>query len=130
MEREMSPAAKELFELEKESSNRLNAKDFEWFEDKLKPAEYVRYSFDGEPTILGAEAAGENVGKRMEDPNFEWRYCPVWTEVSADGNLGYAWGTLTEKSSTMPLRTGKYVTTWRKIDGKWHETNLMTNFDD
>ena len=126
----MSPAAKELAILERESSHRLKARDFEWMGENLGSDDTTRYSFPGHETLHGMEVIQPFMDKLLEDENFTWDYTPVHAEVSEDGKLGYVFGTMIEYSSTAPPRQGKYVTTWKKIDGKWCETNLMINYND
>ena len=76
----------------------------------------------GEPLARGPEQIRALMVKlgdpRKAPPEFTLHWKPLGAEVSADGSLGWTYGQAIVTSASGQRRT-KYVTVWRKTDGRW-----------
>lgn len=108
----------------------LMAVDSEWSKVAGDPAKFVSYfapdgslALAGMPEVKGAKAILEFATPMTKAPGFKLQWKPTRADVAASGDLGYTVGTyeLTANNAASVAATekGKYVTTWKKIDGAW-----------
>ncbi len=76
------------------------------------------------PVIAGKKAFGEHWAPLLNDPARSIRWEPIMARISEEGDLGYTVGwseiTRTDAEGKRAVRTGKYVTIWRRQpDGSW-----------
>ena len=118
----------------------LMAADAEWakaaatvdgFVSSLAPDATIALA--GAPAITGTDAIRAAFTPMMKAPGFSLTWQAARADVSAAGDLGYTIGAYTLKTASMsgmPVTdTGKYQTTWKKIDGAWKviEDAVMSN---
>lgn len=118
----------------------LLAVDQEWSTTTKDLDKFVSYfapeatmAFHGMPIIRGQNAIRETVGAMMKAPGFNMAWKATRAEVAASGDLGYTVGTyeLTMNNAAgLPAGDkGKYLTTWKKIDGTWKVVDDIGNSD-
>ena len=78
----------------------------------------------GEGLVTGREKILESWSPLLKDPDASLTWKPRRVEVSRSGDLGYTYGSYESRhkgSDGNPVvRTGHYVTIWRKeADGRW-----------
>jgi ketosteroid isomerase-like protein len=78
-------------------------------------AEDVRMLRPDLAPVLGRERALEVISSRLG--NLSWQ--PTMADVSASGDLGYAYGTFEFKSHGVLVEHGSYVRVWKKIGQAW-----------
>lgn len=87
----------------------------------------------GAPAIVGAANIREAMGPMMNAPGFKVTWKASRADVSASGDLGYTAGayalTATNAAGIAATETGKYLTTWKKIDGAWKVIEDAGNSD-
>jgi ketosteroid isomerase-like protein len=108
----------------------LMAADADWAKSTKNVDTFVSFlAPDGTIALAGAPAMkGPTVVKSafepmLKSPGFDLSWQAARAEVAASGDLGYTIGTYTIKSTNMngvPVtETGKFQTTWKKINGAW-----------
>lgn len=80
----------------------------------------------GMPVTTGPEAIRAMFAGMAAAPGFSVKWSPTKAEVSGDGTLGTTAGTY-EMTMNGGTEHGKYVTTWRKIDGAWKAVDDIFN---
>jgi len=95
-------------------------------------AEDVR-SYSAGVMRTGKLAFRENWAEGFQDPNWSITWAPVYAEASTSGDLGYTTGSFeihAKSADGAPVvRTGSYVTIWRKQpDGSWKVALDIGNF--
>jgi ketosteroid isomerase-like protein len=90
-------------------------------------------SLNGMPTLKGPQAIKEAIGPLMKAPGYGLTWQATRAEVAASGDLGYTVGTyeLTMHNAAGVPATdkGKFLTTWKKIDGAWKVFDDFGNSD-
>ena len=90
-------------------------------------------SFHGMPLVKGDKAIRDGVGPMFKAPGFNMAWKATKAEVAASGDLGYTMGTyeLTMNNAAgMPAtEKGKFLTTWKKINGAWKVADDTSNSD-
>lgn len=118
----------------------LLAVDQEWSTATKDLDKFVGYfapegtmAFHGMPIIKGQTAIRETVGAMMKAPGFNIAWKATRAEVAASGDLGYTVGTyeitMHNAAGVPATDKGKYVTTWKKIDGAWKVLDDIGNSD-
>lgn len=108
----------------------LMAIDAEWLTAAKDVDKFVSYfapegtmSMAGMPAMVGPQAIKNNMGPMMKAPGFDITWKATRADVAASGDLGYTAGTYAISMNTpagSPMtEKGKYVTTWKKINGAW-----------
>ena len=74
-------------------------------------------------------AHGKEVQKEMFKQYFDAGYDIVWEPAHAETSGDIAWviGLIAETKPDGSVNFGKYVSTWKKMDGKWMNTLEMRN---
>ena len=77
-----------------------------------------------EGNIKGRQAIREYMGPAFARPGFSLRWKPTFADIADSGDLGYTTGTYesrgTDAQGNPLVRTGRYVSIWRKQrDGAW-----------
>ena len=77
-----------------------------------------------EGNIKGRAAIREYMGPAFARPDWSLAWKPTFAEISRSGDLGYTTGTYESRGKDAQgkptLRTGRYVTIWKKqADGSW-----------
>lgn len=90
-------------------------------------------AFHGAPRIEGQGAIREAVGAMSKAPGFNLTWKATRAEVAASGDLGYTVGTyemtMNNAAGLPATEKGKFVTTWKKIDGTWKVADDIGNSD-
>ena len=90
-------------------------------------------SSHGAPMIKGQDAIRQNMGAMLKTPGFKLTWQPTRAEVATSGDLGYTVGTyemtLSNAAGIPAIEKGKYVTTWKKVDGAWKVVDDIGNGD-
>lgn len=82
----------------------------------------------GTPMVSGAAPIKEFLAKAMSAPGTTLHWTPAKAVVAASGDIGYTTGAYL-MTSEGTSENGKYVTTWKKIDGQWKITEDIFNAD-
>lgn len=81
--------------------------------------------------IRGLAAVRHHYSKMFARKNFSLRWKPLHAEASADGTLGYTYGSAessyTDDAGKTVTRPGRYVTVWRKQHGDWKVVTDLGN---
>jgi len=95
------------------------------------------YAEDAAELPNGADAirGKENIAKTMgflDDTNNHLTWTPVYADMAASGDMGYAFGTYEfrskDKDGKSTVEYGKYVSIWKKQkDGSWKVVMDMAN---
>ena len=72
---------------------------------------------DGQ-TVTGTQALRAFYAPIFANRNFSLKWSPTRAEASADGTLGYTYGTYEAKNGAASSR-GMYTTVWRRVNGQW-----------
>jgi ketosteroid isomerase-like protein len=72
---------------------------------------------DGQ-TVTGTQALRAFYTPVFANKNFSLTWTPTRAEASADGTLGYTYGTYEAKNAAASSR-GMYTTVWRRVNGQW-----------
>ncbi len=115
-------AERSLREMESRLARVAAAKDVEAFLSLW--AEDAATFSPGDPVAVGREKVREEWGPLLRDPGASLTWEPDRVEASQSGDLGYTYGRYesrrTGADGKRVVRTGKYVTIWRKEkDGRW-----------
>lgn len=108
----------------------LMAKDAEWAAvaaDSAKFASYFapdgRFGLGGMPELKGPKAIQDALAPLTKAPGFHVTWTANRAEVAASGDIGYTAGayqlTVNNAAGVASTEKGKYVTTWKKINGEW-----------
>jgi ketosteroid isomerase-like protein len=86
------------------------------------------------PPITGKDAIRNGLKPLVSDPNFHLTATNEKTVVARGGDFGYTRGTYamvtTDPNTKQPVTEhGKYLTTFRKVDGKWLAVDDMVSPD-
>jgi len=96
--------------------------------------ELVLFRSDGPFAYTKTEAA-THYRKVFSDKDVQLEWHPQGGDIAASGDLGYTYGTWErhshDKQGRKVVRTGKYLTTWkRQRDGTWKIVADLGNADD
>jgi len=87
----------------------------------------------GMPAMTGEKAIRDGIGPLFKAPGFTVSWKPTRAEVSSSGDLGYTVGTYeltVHNAAGLPsTENGKYLSTWKKIDGAWKALDDTGNSD-
>jgi ketosteroid isomerase-like protein len=72
---------------------------------------------DGQ-TVTGTQALRAFYAPIFANKNFSLAWKPTHAEASADGTLGYTYGTYEAKNGDASSH-GMYTTVWRRVNGQW-----------
>ena len=108
----------------------LMAKDAEWAKTAGDPAKFATYfapdgrlGLNGMPELKGPKAIQDALTPMTKAPGFNLKWTANRADVSASGDLGYTAGTyaitMDNAAGKPATEKGKYVTTWKKINGEW-----------
>ena len=111
----------------------LMATDAEWAKtagdvDKMMSfvAPDATFGSAGMPEVKGDKAIREVFGGMTKAPGFKLTWKATRADVSAAGDLGYTAGTYemtaNNAANVSVTEKGKYLTTWKKINGSWKVT--------
>jgi ketosteroid isomerase-like protein len=113
----------------------LLAVDREWSGTTKDPDKWVSYFAPdasvyapGMPITTGTPGIKKIVVEMSSAPGFSLKWTPAKAEVSGSGDLGYTTGTYESAAGGMTEK-GKYVTTWKKINGSWKAVDDIFNAD-
>ena len=108
-----------------------SAKDIDRFVAHFTPEGTM--AFHGAPALNGQTAIREAVGALMKAPGFNIAWKATRAEVGSAGDLGYTVGnyelTVNNAAGVPATEKGKYITTWKKIDGTWKVVDDIGNGD-
>jgi ketosteroid isomerase-like protein len=82
----------------------------------------------GAPAVTGTDGIRKLMGAIVGAPGVSLSWTASKAVVGAGGDIGYTAGTY-EESSAAGSEKGKYVTTWKKVDGAWKVTDDIFNSD-
>ena len=82
----------------------------------------------GAPAVTGTDGIRKLMGAIVGAPGVSLSWTASKAVVGAGGDIGYTAGTYDE-SSAAGSEKGKYVTTWKKVDGAWKVTDDIFNSD-
>ena len=82
----------------------------------------------GAPAVTGTDGIRKLMGAIIGAPGVSLSWTASKAVVGAGGDIGYTAGTY-EESSAAGSEKGKYVTTWRKVDGAWKVADDIFNAD-
>ena len=90
-------------------------------------------SLQGMPTLKGPAAVREALGPLMKAPGFNLTWQATRAEVTTSGDLGYTVGTyemtMNNAAGIPATEKGKFLTTWKKVDGAWKVLDDFGNSD-
>lgn len=108
-----------------------SAKDVDKFVAHFLPEGTL--ALQGSPTLTGQNAIREAVAPMMKAPGFDLRWNATRAEVAASGDLGYTVGTyeltMNNAAGVPATDKGKFITTWKKVDGTWKVLDDIANSD-
>ena len=79
----------------------------------------------GAPILTGADAFRKFISELMASPGYALSWKASKAVVAASGDIGYTTGAY----ENGPTEKGKYVTTWKKVDGAWKVAEDIFNAD-
>lgn len=82
----------------------------------------------GAPMATGTEAIRKLVSDMFAAPGFSISWTAAKAVVAASGDIGYTTGTY-DLAIAGTTEKGKYVTTWKKVDGVWKVADDIFNAD-
>jgi ketosteroid isomerase-like protein len=82
----------------------------------------------GAPAVTGADGIRKMMGQIVGAPGVSLSWTASKAVVGKGGDIGYTTGTYEESSATGSEK-GKYVTTWKKVDGAWKVADDIFNAD-
>jgi ketosteroid isomerase-like protein len=82
----------------------------------------------GAPMASGTEAIRKTVSDMFSAPGFSLSWMAAKAVVAASGDVGYTTGTY-DAAMGGGTEKGKYVTTWKKVDGAWKVAEDIFNAD-
>lgn len=108
----------------------LMAADAAWLTDAKDIDKFVTHftpdgtmSMAGMPALSGAEAIKAGLAPMMKAPGYDLKWKATKADVAASGDLGYTVGTyeltMNNPAGTPATEKGKYITTWKKVNGAW-----------
>lgn len=107
------------------------AKDVDKFMSYFAPD--ATLMFQGMPALSGPQAIRDNVSAMMKTPGFEVSWKATRAEVAASGDIGYTVGhysmTAPNAAGVPSSEKGKFVATWKKVDGVWKVVDDIGNTD-
>ena len=91
--------------------------------------------FRGGSPVIGHDAIREIMAPALDGDRFSLTWEPETGEIAASGDLGYTRGRWESRSTgadgATTVRTGSYVTIWKRVeDGSWKVTLDIGNPDD
>lgn len=112
-------------------SQTARAKDFDKFVSFMSPD--ATMMLPGSPALSGEKAIRENAGPMWKAPGFDLSWKASRAEVTASGDLGYTVGTykltMNNAAGVPVVDSGKFLTTWQKVNGTWKVLDDIVNSD-
>lgn len=103
-----------------------SAPDFDAFMSFI--ADDVVWLFCGRSPMVGKNEVRSHYEKVFASPGFSLTWTPDRIDVSAAGDMGYAFGTWMASSRDSSGHTGYYATVWRKRSGGDWEVVLEADY--
>ena len=108
-----------------------SAKDIDQFLSRMIPD--ATLALHGAPALRGQQAIRDTLGPMMKAPGYDIRWKATKAEVAASGDLGYTTGTyemtMNNAAGVTATDKGKFLTTWKKVDGAWKVVDDFGNGD-
>lgn len=82
----------------------------------------------GVPILAGADAFRKFIGELMAAPGYALSWTATKAVVAASGDIGYTTGSY-DLAISGTTEKGKYVTTWKKVNGAWKVADDIFNAD-
>jgi len=82
----------------------------------------------GAPILAGADAFRKFISELMAAPGYALSWTATKAVVAASGDIGYTTGAY-NLAVAGTMEKGKYVTTWKKVDGAWKVADDIFNAD-
>jgi ketosteroid isomerase-like protein len=121
-------------DVEAEKSSLMTA-DKEWSQTTKDLDKFMTYFASdatsyapGAPAVTGADGIRKMMGQIVGAPGVSLSWTASKAVVGKGGDIGYTTGTYEESSATGSEK-GKYVTTWKKVDGAWKVADDIFNAD-
>ena len=106
-----------ILELERMISGLLSKGDVDQMMEYM--AEDVKLLNPGEELLVGNHHEKEGLEAVRDTDGLEMSFEPTGAEISSSGDMGFAYGEISMKLPDESRQTEKYVTIWRKNQGKW-----------
>lgn len=123
--------ARALLAVDEAWSQTARARDFDKFVSFMSPD--ATMMLPGSPALSGEQAIRENTGPMWKAPGFDLSWKASRAEVTASGDLGYTVGTykltMNNAAGVPAVDSGKFVTTWQKVNGTWKVLDDIVNSD-
>lgn len=110
-------AADHILELERMISGLLSKGDVDQMMEYM--AEDVKLLNPGEELLVGNHHEKNGLEAARDTEGLEMSFEPTGAEISSSGDMGFAYGEISMKLPDGSRQTEKYVTIWRKNQGKW-----------
>ena len=121
-------------DVEAEKSSLMTA-DKEWSQTTKDLDKFMTYFASdatsyapGAPAVTGTDGIRKMMGQIVGAPGVSLSWTASKAVVGKGGDIGYTTGTYEESSATGSEK-GKYVTTWKKVDGAWKVADDIFNAD-
>jgi len=82
----------------------------------------------GVPMLAGADAFRKFIGELMAAPGYALSWTATKAVVATSGDIGYTTGAY-DLAMAGTMEKGKYVTTWKKVNGAWKVADDIFNAD-
>lgn len=120
--------AEHILELERINSELLSKGDVDQMMEYM--AEDVKLLNPGEKLLVGNHHEKEGLEAARDTEGLEMSFEPTGAEISSSGDMGFAYGEISMKLPDGSRQTEKYVTIWRKNQGKWKVVLQARNTND
>ena len=118
-----------------EEQKALLAVDQEWSQTTKDLDKFMSYVAadangypQGTPILAGADAFRKFISDLMAAPGYALSWTATKAVVAASGDLGYTTGAY-NLAMAGTMEKGKYVTTWKKVNGAWKVADDIFNAD-
>ena len=118
-----------------EEQKALLAVDQEWSQTTTDLDKFMSYVAadangypQGVPILAGADAFRKFIGELMAAPGYALSWTATKAVVAASGDMGYTTGAY-NLAMAGTMEKGKYVTTWKKVNGAWKVADDIFNAD-
>jgi len=118
-----------------EEQKALMAADQEWSQSTKDLDKFMSYVAadangypQGVPILAGADAFRKFIGELMAAPGYALSWTAAKAVVAASGDIGYTTGAY-NLALAGTMEKGKYVTTWKKVNGAWKVADDIFNAD-
>lgn len=121
-----TPEAEEIMALEREACWLLAERKLEELGERILD-EHGLLFLDGGDILYGREQQIAMFTEFLKTHNFYLTYEPVEAHVSASKDMAWAFGLYKSQMPGQEMEVGKYVSVWRKSNGKWLNVAEMRN---